>query len=708
MGLMAEPARMERQPTPEDRPLLVCLLPARNAEGDLPGFLDCVSGFCDAVVALDDGSTDRTPEILERHPLVRILLRNLRREDYREWDDADNRNQLIAAAETLDPEWLISLDADERLDDRDAASLREFLQTDALPGCAYGFRHVPMRGDADHFLPKYQWVYRLYSASPGQRFPNQKLHFIPVPTAIPRYRWIRTTLRIQHFGGSTPERRLLRFHKYLEADPQRTWQADYAHLLDAPDPSDLRRWQSRPPGMPVLLANGEDDEPGEAVADDATPALSAIIISRNDEGTIARSVASVVNQDVPEPFEVIVVTSGTDHTASIVREQFPSVTVVELDRPALPGEARNAGLAVARGSYITFPGSHIELLSGSLAARLRAHRRGYAMVTGAVPNGTPTTAGWASYFLDQSETLPGHAPAEFEGPPAHCSYARLPLLEVGDFPEGVRTGEDTAVNRALVKRGYVALRDPDVMFIHHSPCTTVPRLVRHHFRRGQGWGRMLLAGRRETGQLLDRAFVKARLVDAVPNRLARIDQSARLARADIVAEYAQARPMVAVGATASWLGMWWELLRPAPGKLEILLGRPVVNILVANSADANLSLAQLDHVTGEATVREVATDLPVPWGDRMVPLSAILHPAADPKRSLAEVRGAAEEALHVDNVECIVGFTSALTGGGTTPLSTLMTSLSIARGVWWGSIRSTMPAWTTFRALRRLQRLRDG
>src|SRR5690606_38453550 len=76
------------------RPLLVTLLPARNAAADLPGYLENVARFSDAVVALDDGSTDDTFDVLAAHPLVKILLRNPRREDYRGWDDAANRNRL--------------------------------------------------------------------------------------------------------------------------------------------------------------------------------------------------------------------------------------------------------------------------------------------------------------------------------------------------------------------------------------------------------------------------------------------------------------------------------------------------------------------------------------------------------------------------------------------------------------------------------------
>lgn len=633
------------------RPLLVCMLPARNAAADLPDYLACVDTFCDAIVALDDGSTDETYDILAAHPTVRILLRNPVREDYRGWDDAANRNRLIEAAGTLRPEWLISLDADERLDARDAASIRPFLQTDAIPGFAYGFRHVPMRNDGEHFIPTYQWVYRLFSHAPGQRFPNQKLHFIPVPTSIPRICWVRTTLRIQHLGGLTAGHRLIRFNKYLEADPLRTWQSDYSHLLDAPGEDEVRRWEPRPASVPVLVESGleEDLSPGQ---DPAVPAMSAIIISRNNEETIASSVAAAVGQEMPEPFEVIVVTSGTDRTAEVVRDRFPDVTVVELPGVALPGEARNAGLAVARGQFVTFPGSHVELQPGSLAARLRAHRRGYAMVTAIVTNGMPTPAGWATYFLDHAEGLPGHAAAEFDGPPGNCSYARLPLLEVGAFPEGVRTAEDTAVNRALVRRGYVAYREPGARYIHTSRCTTVPRLVRHHFQRGRGAGRLLLADYRQSGHLLNRRVIRASFAGAVPTRLGRIHRSVGMANQEIIAEYERVRPLVALGAISSWIGTWYEVLRPGRGKLSVLLGRPVVNVLLVGGLPGAraFALAQIDEVAGQATMQSLSGELVIPHGGSSMALQSFLETSPRMGGFLQAI-GAA---LHLDSLECVV------------------------------------------------------
>ncbi|MEA2515336.1 MAG: hypothetical protein QOJ59_4825, partial [Thermomicrobiales bacterium] len=613
---------------------VVCLIPARNAAADLPRLLSSAATVCDAVVALDDGSTDKTPQILRASPLVARLLTNPVRTDYRGWDDAANRNRLLAAAAELAPEWILSLDADEAIDPSDAAALRDFLATDALPGCAYGFQHVPMRGDPDHYLPRYQWVYRLFAFEPGQRFPDRRLHFVPIPTSIPRSLWVQTTLRIQHYGSLTTERRIARFEKYLEADPDRAYQEDYSNLLYNPTPGELLRWEPRPPDLPVLAAavgldaeeaaeDGQREADGDTppLPDSPAPALSAIVIARNDEATIARTVASVVEQDVPETFETIVVVSGGDRTAEVVREHFPMVTLIELPRPALPGEARNAGLRAARGKFVSFPGSHVELPPGSLAARLRAHRRGYAMVTGVTENGTHTTAGWASYFLDHTENLPGHGPTVIEGPPAHCSYAREPLLAVGGFPEGVRTAEDTTVNRELVRRGYVAVRDPAIRFVHRSPCRTPRRLVLHHFQRGRGWGRLLLADHRTTGGLLNREVLAVHMAGHLPARLRRIALAVRAADPPLAPHYRRARPLIVAGAVGSWLGLWYEVLRPTRGKGAILWCRPVRTIALLGTSmnGPAIYLLRLDRVANQARAVALPPALPVtaPDGRRL-------------------------------------------------------------------------------------------
>ncbi len=387
--------------------------------------------------------------MLAEHPLVEVLLRNPRRESYVGWDDSANRDRLLLATAAVAPDWVLSLDADERIGADDAVALREFLAT-----------------------------------------------------AIPAARRLATTLRIQHRASLTAERREARFVKYRQADPRVEYQPGYDHLLDGP--GRVRRLEPRPTDLAVLLpgtGRGTSVEhdwgivaqtryPVAPVPDEfdpEAPVLTAIVISRDDEERIERTVASVTAQESPEPFEVVVVTSGTDRTADIVRRRFPDVRVVELDHAALPGEARNAGLRVARGVYVSFPGSHVELPPGSLAARIRAHDEGWSMVTGTTRNGTHTRAGWAAYFLEHSTVLPGRASEQLSGPPAHCSYDRRALLGVGGFPEALRTGEDTWVNHALFRAGARAYRAADLPLIHHNRSRTVPQLARRHFARGRAF-----------------------------------------------------------------------------------------------------------------------------------------------------------------------------------------------------------------------------
>ncbi len=549
-------------------PLLVCLLPVRNGEDDLPGYLASVAGYADAVIALDDGSTDRTREILRASPLVKIVLENAPRPDYVGWDDAANRNRLLEAAAELAPAWILSLDADERIPPDDAAALRDFLETDAMPGLGYGFKVFRMWEDLDQYDRAGLWVYRLFAFQDGQRFPERRLHFVPIPTAIPRARWVRTTIRIQHLAGLTEMRREARFAKYREADPDNEFQHSYRDLLEPA--LDIQPWQPRPVDLPVLNVSEEDvdaaleDAEQPALADIAGhPALSAVIISRDDGARLLRTVQSVVEQESPWPFEVIVVVSGSGTSAELVRSRFPQVTFVELPQPALPGAARNAGLRLARGDYVSFPGSHVQLRPGSLAARLRAHDLGYAMVTGSTYNGTRTPAGWASYFLDHSTALPGRPSGELRGAPAHCSYRRSALLAVGGFPEDLRAGEDTVVNQALVRRGYRAYRAQDVELVHRSPCQTVRKLVQHHFNRGRGYGRILRERDGLTRRDLAAGAGRALLRQQTIVRLTAISRHVRTwADLPLKVRFWVVWPLVALGCLAWTTGTWWELLRP--------------------------------------------------------------------------------------------------------------------------------------------------
>jgi glycosyltransferase involved in cell wall biosynthesis len=397
-----------------------------------------------------------------------------------------------------------------------------------------------------------------------------------------------------------------------------------------------------PPNLPVLVAR--IDGHGAPRSSLERPRLSVIVISRDDEDTIERSVRSVLEQDCPVRFEVIVVTSGSDRTPEIVRERFPEVTVVQLATPALPGAARNAGLAIARGTYVSFPGSHVELPQGSLAARFRAHELGHAMVSGTAVNGTTTRSGWASYFLDHSRNLPGQPSGELSEPPVRCSYRRELLLEVGGFPERLRAGEDTVVNRQLWRRGHRAYLAPEVEFVHRSPCTGPFRLLRHHFRRGSAAVRVRLDGVRRDREV-PRGQVLRFVLRYPQTRLTAIDQRLKRCGPELESRYRRVRPLVALGILAAWAGMWAEFLRPRPRARagSAPHGRSDARVVEVNDGDRSH-----DHDRELGCVAEPHVAVSKEARDRYDQRRADEHeesPAAPPKENQAIAREGEEREI---------------------------------------------------------------
>jgi len=189
------------------------------------------------------------------------------------------------------------------------------------------------------------------------------------------------------------------------------------------------------------------------------------------------------------------------------------------------------------------------------------------MVSGPVLNGTNTPAGWASYFMENPTSMPGSPTGPLPSPPVRCSYLRELLVETGGFDEVCRAGEDTAVNHQLWGEGHTCYADPDVSFVHRSPCRTPRSLIRHHYRRGEALAQIL---RGELGQRGWRppaarfGFVLAYL----PRRFRTIARGVRLADEQVGRRFRdrRVRVLVVAGVLAAWAGLVVGLLRVGPSR----------------------------------------------------------------------------------------------------------------------------------------------
>ena len=144
--------------------------------------------------------------------------------------------------------------------------------------------------------------------------------------------------------------------------------------------------------MPTASARTEPDV-------ETAPAATVVVPAWRAADTIVRCLSGIRAQDLGEPFEVVVVSSGDDATADIVRRGFPEVRLVRSAGRLSPGAARNAGIAAARGSVVAFVAADCVPASEWLRRRVEAHRLGHDLVGGCIDSAEPSTiSGWAQYL----------------------------------------------------------------------------------------------------------------------------------------------------------------------------------------------------------------------------------------------------------------------------------------------------------------------
>lgn len=99
------------------------------------------------------------------------------------------------------------------------------------------------------------------------------------------------------------------------------------------------------------------------------PQLSIILPVFNRAHCIRRALSSVREQGVGD-FELIIGDdASTDDTWDVVRREFPSARLAQLELNAGAAAARNAALRIATGYYLAFLDSDDEWLPGKLAAQ---------------------------------------------------------------------------------------------------------------------------------------------------------------------------------------------------------------------------------------------------------------------------------------------------------------------------------------------------
>jgi glycosyltransferase involved in cell wall biosynthesis len=114
------------------------------------------------------------------------------------------------------------------------------------------------------------------------------------------------------------------------------------------------------------------------------PRVSVVIPAWNASDTLGRALAALAAQDLAEPYEVVVVDNGSDDATGALAEAAPGPVRVVRRAHGLAGEARDDGVAAARGELLAFTDADCFPEPGWLAAGLAALDRGGDLVQGRV------------------------------------------------------------------------------------------------------------------------------------------------------------------------------------------------------------------------------------------------------------------------------------------------------------------------------------
>lgn len=213
---------------------LLALVPVRDELQLLPGLFASLAPQVDGVIALDDASTDGSREWLEQRAEVVELLRAPA--DRAGWDDAANNRALTEAAVRNRADWVVCVDADERLErDFRPRAERAIRRCRRFGVRAFALRLHDLWGSHERYrvdgLWGRKWVARLFRPLPGDRYSSAPLHPPKVPLDVARIPL--ADLRIYHLGMLSSDDRRARRERWERLDPHARWQpTGYAYLTD--------------------------------------------------------------------------------------------------------------------------------------------------------------------------------------------------------------------------------------------------------------------------------------------------------------------------------------------------------------------------------------------------------------------------------------------------------------------------------------------
>ncbi|MCP4632734.1 MAG: glycosyltransferase [candidate division Zixibacteria bacterium] len=200
------------------------------------------------------------------------------------------------------------------------------------------------------------------------------------------------------------------------------------------------------------------------------PLISVIIPAYNSHETIKDTMKGATKLSASFDFEIIVIDSSPNEDTANIIHQFPNANLIRSKNKLTPGQARNAGVIDAKGTFLAFTDSDTEIPPDWLTKIKDAIDKGHDFIAGSIGN-SPRNDNFfsrAEYYFEFNEHSP-YRPAgevQFAG---SCNFiCRKDMFEkAGGFPEH-RGAEDVILSRKIRELGIKTYFHPEIVIYHRN------------------------------------------------------------------------------------------------------------------------------------------------------------------------------------------------------------------------------------------------
>jgi glycosyltransferase involved in cell wall biosynthesis len=205
-----------------------------------------LSLYVDEIVVLDDGSTDRTIDIMRSFPKVKRIVR---------WEknffhEGIDRNVVLALVKDTNPEWILLPDIDEVFEERFKGELPDLMSAGDVGLYAFLFCHFWR--SRTHYRIDGKWgketrefpIPRLVRNTPGLHYPvHRALGTAQIAGATGRC--VVSDIRVKHYGHLHEDISRRKIELYSSLDQG----VDYSYMVDETG-LELEEWSEAAPRVP--------------------------------------------------------------------------------------------------------------------------------------------------------------------------------------------------------------------------------------------------------------------------------------------------------------------------------------------------------------------------------------------------------------------------------------------------------------------------